>query len=179
MRPRGAIRGAIKGVLIALTLATVDMAGRPSVAAETLPPPAATPILVVDGHIATGNGAGIAAFDLALLKSLPVITFKTTTPWSEGENEFKGVRIRDLLDRLGAQGTSVIATAVDDYQIAIPMDDLRANDVIVAYAMNGQPLPADNKGPLWIVYPFSDQPALQNDLYYARCVWQLNRLTVQ
>jgi hypothetical protein len=51
--------------------------------------------------------------------------------------------------------------------------------VIIAYAMDGKPLPPDDKGPLWIIYPFSQVPALQRDLYFARGVWQLNRLTVQ
>ena len=46
------------------------------------------------------------------------------------------------------------ADAVDDYRITIPLEDIRDYDVIVAYAMNGRPLPRD-------------------------AVWQLNRLTVQ
>ena len=59
------------------------------------------------------------------------------------------------------------------------MADIRDYDVIIAYAMNGKPLQADDKGPLWIVYPFSAHSELQKDLYFARSVWQLKRLTVQ
>jgi hypothetical protein len=51
--------------------------------------------------------------------------------------------------------------------------------VIVAYTMNGKPLRPDDKGPLWIIYPYSEYNALQKDLYFSRSVWQLNRLTVQ
>ncbi len=47
------------------------------------------------------------------------------------------------------------------------------------YAMNGKPLPLDDKGPLWVIYPYSEHSGLQKDLYFSRSVWQLNRLTVQ
>jgi hypothetical protein len=133
-------------------------------------------LLVVDGKTAGGKSA---AFDLAALKTLPSITVTTTTPWTDGENEFAGVRLRDLLQHAGAAAADVMAAGVDDYQAIVPAEDLENNDVIVAYAMNGKPMPADNKGPLWLIYPFSAHPTLQKDLYYARSVWQLNRLTVQ
>jgi hypothetical protein len=171
MERRGAIRGAIAGMLIALGFAIVGWGEASSLASES-----ATPILVVDGKTADGKPT---AFDLALLKTLPAITLTTATPWSEGENQFEGVRLRDLLERLGGRGTAVIASAVDEYHIAIPMADIEDYDVIVAYGMNSQPLPPDDKGPLWIIYPFSAHSGLQKDLYFSRSVWQLNRLTVQ
>ena len=33
-----------------------------------------------------------------------------------------------------------------------------------------------DKGPLWVMYPFSDAPALKTETNYSRCIWQLNRL---
>jgi hypothetical protein len=45
--------------------------------------------------------------------------------------------------------------------------------------MNGAPLPVNNKGPLWVIYPYSERSSLQKDIYFSRSVWQLNRLTVQ
>ena len=174
MRPRGTFRGAMAGLLMGLGLAmTATMSS--GIAAETTVSPSGT-VLVIDGPVAGGKPV---AFDLIFLKSLPATTITTMTPWSEGENRFEGVRLRDLLDRVGAKGTSVLAAAVDDYQIVIPKEDLRDYDVIIAYAMNGKGLPRDDKGPLWVIYPFSDHSGLQKDIYFARSVWQLNRLTVQ
>jgi hypothetical protein len=174
MESRGAIRGAIAGLWIGLGAALLGWTAPASLATETATQSAA--ILTVDGNIA---GAKPAPFDLSQLKALPAVTVTTTTPWSEGENKFEGVRVRDLLDRLGAKGTTVIAAAVDDYQSTIPIEDIRDYDVIIAYAMNGKPLPVDDKGPLWIIYPFSGHSGLQKDLFYARSVWQLKRLTVK
>jgi hypothetical protein len=161
-------------MLMALGLAGAGGIVSIGVAAENVTP--ATAVLVIDGKV---SGSQPVAFDLAQLKSLPVTRITTTTPWTDGENLYEGVRIRDLLERIGAAGTELLADAVDDYQITIPMEDVRDYDVIIAYAMNGKPLPPDDKGPLWVIYPYSGHSVLQKDLYFSRSVWQLNRLTVQ
>ena len=168
-------RGAIAGMLMGLGIAAaLGWTGTSSVMAEAATP--ASTILVIDGHVAGGQPA---TFDLEALKKLPVTRVTTMTPWTDGENLYEGVRIRDLLTKLGASGTVILADAVDEYQVKIPMEDIRDYDVIVAYAVDGKPLPADNKGPLWIIYPYSQHPDLQNDLYFSRSVWQLTRLIVQ
>jgi hypothetical protein len=174
MKPRGLIRGAVAGMLMGIGVAASGGIGSSSVASETAVP--AGTVLVIDGLIAGGQPA---AFDLAALQALPVTRITTMTPWTDGENRYEGVRLRDLLQQLGANGATVLADAVDDYQVKIPMEDIRDYDVIIAYAMNGAPLPADNKGPLWVIYPYSEHSGLQKDIYFSRSVWQLNRLTVQ
>jgi hypothetical protein len=174
MKPRDLYRGAIMGMLMGIGVVMIDGTTSIGVAAETAVP--AGTILVIDGAIA---GGAPESFDLEKLKSLPVTRVKTMTPWTDGESVYEGVRIRDLFDRLGAKGDTILADAVDDYQVKIPMEDVRDYDVIVAYAMDGKPLPEDDKGPLWIIYPYSEYSGLQKDLYFSRSVWQLNRLTVQ
>jgi hypothetical protein len=172
MRPRGRFRGALAGTLIGIGVAVTGWSVSSSLAAETAT--AMETVLRVDGKVTKPR-----SFDLALLKALPVTRVTTMTPWTDGENLYEGVRVRDLLERLGAEGNVVLADAVDDYQVKIPMEDIRDYDVIIAYAMNGKPLPPDDKGPLWVIYPYSEHYRLQKDLYFSRSVWQLNRLTVQ
>jgi hypothetical protein len=174
MKQRGAFRGAVAGLLMGIGCFASDGTGSSGIAAEAETP--ADAVLVIDGHVAGGNPA---SFDLAALQSLPVTQVTTVTPWTEGENLYEGVRIRDLLARIGAEGTVLVAEGVDDYQSLIPMADVQDYDVIIAYAMNGKPLPRDDKGPLWIIYPYSGHSGLQKDIYFSRSVWQLNRLTVQ
>jgi hypothetical protein len=161
-------------MLMGIGVAAIGWTGAAGVMAEAAAP--ASTILVIDGHV---DGGKAAAFDLAALKAMPVTGITTMTPWTDGESFYEGVRIRDLLDRLGAEGDTVLADALDDYQVGIPMEDIRDYEVIIAYAVDGKPLPADNKGPLWIIYPYSEHAGLQKDIYFSRSVWQLNRLTVQ
>jgi hypothetical protein len=174
MKRRGAFRGVVAGLLLGIGCLAGNGTESLGIAAEAETP--AGTILLIDGHVAGGKPA---AFDLASLKALPATRVTTVTPWTEGENLYEGVRIRDLLARIGAEGTALVAEAVDDYQSRIPMADVQDYDVIIAYAMNGKPLPRDDKGPLWIIYPYSEHSGLQKDIYFSRSVWQLNRLTVQ
>jgi hypothetical protein len=150
-----------------------------AVAVDALPSPATAPVLVVSGGLSVSNRDGKAVLDLGFLQSLPRSTVVTETPWTDGPVQFEGVRMRDLLARLGATGKAVVASGVDEYRIEIPMADFTDYDVLIAYAQNGRPLRADDKGPLWIIYPFSDNPSLKNDIYFSRCVWQLSGLNVQ
>ena len=174
MKPRAVFRGAVAGLLMGISFTGTGWTLSSGIAAEAETP--AGTVLVIDGQVAGGQPA---RFDLKSLQALPAIQVTTKTPWTDGENLYDGVRLLDLLKRLGAQGTTVVAEAMDDYQNEIPMEDVEKYDVIIAYAKNGQPLPRDDKGPLWIIYPFSQFPELQKDLFFSRSVWQLKRLTVQ
>jgi hypothetical protein len=174
MKPRDLFRGAVVGLLMGIGMSAVGGTMLAGLAAQATVP--AEAILVVDGAITGGESA---AFDLEKLRSLPVTEVTTMTPWTDGESRYQGVRIRDLLDALGAKGEALLADAVDDYQVRIPMEDIRDYDVIIAYAADGKLLPEDDKGPLWIIYPYCQHVTLQKDLYFSRSVWQLNRLTVQ
>ncbi|MDX1737251.1 MAG: molybdopterin-dependent oxidoreductase, partial [Alphaproteobacteria bacterium] len=85
---------------------------------------------------------------------------KTTTPWTDGENSFKGVLIRDILIALGLPqkqygNVKIHAYASNDYTVEIPYEDAFKYDVIIARSMNNTPLSLRTKGPLWIIYPWT------------------------
>nr|WP_240804510.1 molybdopterin-dependent oxidoreductase [Qingshengfaniella alkalisoli] len=132
-------------------------------------------ILQVTGEI-TGSAVEL---DRQTLDALPQVTLETSTVVTDGTHSFTGFLVRDLLERLDAKGELVIATALNDYVVEIPMADFYDFEVIVAYGMDGEPLPRNDKGPLWIVYPRDDYEVLQDIRYDYRWVWQLSHLEVQ
>jgi hypothetical protein len=103
----------------------------------------------------------------------------TSTAWTEGRTEFEGVLARDLLDTVGAEGSGVLATALNDYSVPIPLDELRRYPVLLALKMNGQYLKIMDKGPIWIVYPRDQNKELQDSLTDKKWVWQLRELHVE
>ena len=111
-------------------------------------------------------------------RPLGVRRLATSTAWTEGRTEFEGVLARDLLDAVGAEGSGVLATALNDYSVAIPLDELRRYPVLLALKMNGQYLKIMDKGPVWIVYPRDQYRELQDSLTDKRWVWQLRELHV-
>jgi hypothetical protein len=61
----------------------------------------------------------------------------------------------------------------------IPIDDFHRYDVLLAVRMNGQLMRTRDKGPIWIVYPWSGHPELDDFLTREKSIWQLNALHVR
>ena len=136
-------------------------------------------VLTVSGSVSSPNDGKNAVFSMAMLEKLPQRKVFTKSPWYPAGAEFTGPLLRDVLAAAGAKGNTMTAIALNDYKTEIPMDDATAHDVILARLMNGKPMPVRDKGPLFIVYPLDSKPQLQNQRYYNRSAWQVNRLVVQ
>jgi len=145
------------------------------VALLALPLRAEVPLLTVTGQII----ADPAALTRTDLEGLPQQQLTTATTVTDGTPSFEGFLMRDLLEQLGAEGDEVIATALNDYRVTIPLSDFHDYDVIGALSMDGEVLSPRDKGPIWIVYPRDDHSALQDIRYDTRWVWQLHALHVQ
>ncbi len=149
--------------------------------AFALPASAGKVVLTITGKIAAKNSANTATFDLAMLEKLPQQTFTTKTPWSVQPVKFTGPLLRDVLAQVKANAAAVnlVATAGNDYKASIPYGDALAHDMIIAHRMDDRAIPSRTHGPLFIIYPFDSKPALQNETYYNRSVWQVKALRVE
>jgi hypothetical protein len=157
--------------------AIVFMAAWPAAALDA---PTGKVVLTVTGQITVRNIADAAQFDMAMLEKLPQTSFHTRTPWYPEPRKFTGVRLRDLLAALGAQGrTSVSAQALNDYRAVIPAEDWNDYDVLVAWHLDDAPMLVRDKGPLVIIYPFDAHAKLRSAVRYGRAVWQLKALDVR
>ncbi|WP_374380982.1 molybdopterin-dependent oxidoreductase [Dongia sp.] len=169
----------LRALLAGLLLLLAPLVGGRALAIEPLPAPTGEVILVIDGKLGASNRPdGKAAFDLAMLQALPKTSFTTTTIWTDGPQTFEGVRIADLLARLGAAPAEINAVATNDYEIRFPASDATDNDGLIAYVANGAPLPADNKGPLWIVYPYDRTASLQTERFLSQSVWGVDSISL-
>ena len=100
--------------------------------AEALPKPTGPILLSVTGAIGVTNAEGGATFDLAMLEAIGKTTTVTSTAWTEGESTFEGVLLSDLMERVGATGTTAVAVALNDYKVDIPAEDFTNYPVILA-----------------------------------------------
>jgi len=76
-------------------------------------------------------------------------------------------------------GGTLHVIALDGYTADIPVQDFRDYPVILASRMNGEPMPVEDKGPLFIIYPFDLRPELYNDVYFGRSVWQVKAIDIR
>tara|TARA_R110002072_G_scaffold38138_3_gene110512 strand:- start:5183 stop:5719 length:537 start_codon:yes stop_codon:yes gene_type:complete len=162
--------------LMGLLLAALSLS--PAARANHLKPPTGKIILTVSGAIEHRNGEGGARFDREMLEALGMHSLTVVTPWTDGANRFTGPLVRDLLAEVGARGTSLTATAINDYQTEIPIADSQTYPIIFAMEMNGQRLGIRDRGPLWVIYPWLDDKTLQTENYFSRSIWQLKSFVV-
>jgi hypothetical protein len=161
------------------TLAVLVLLGAAPAHAEALAPPQGPVLLTVTGRIAHTNAPGRAEFDRAALEAVGLHRVRTSTVWTDGVSTFEGPLLSDLLDRVGAAGTTLVAHALNDYWVEIPVDDCRRYKVVLALTRDGLPLQRRDKGPIWVVYPRDDHAELRSEKVNSRWVWQLDQLEVR
>ncbi|MEO1018294.1 MAG: molybdopterin-dependent oxidoreductase [Pseudomonadota bacterium] len=171
----------ILNAILVLTISFAWLAdGKATQTSESLPQPAGRVILTITGNIGNTNSEKGAEFDREMLEAIGMVDITTETPFIPGETVFRGVRMSDLMRVVGANGTEVEAAALDLYTSKLPIADFEKHDVILALEANGRKLRVRDRGPSWIMYPFSSDPAaLDNEVIHSRCVWQLVSLDVR
>lgn len=147
--------------------------------AGQLPKPGGKVLLTLSGNIENTNEDGKAVFDIEGLEKLGMVSFQTISPWYNGRTKFTGIPLQKLMDYVGAKGTVVKVTALNDYTTVIPLSDFRKYNAILAVKINGEYMRIRDKGPLFIVYPYDSIPELNNQIYYSRSAWQVSRMNIE
>ena len=178
---RRALFGWILFPLFLISVLVIGLSGGPMQlgAATDLARPEGEVVLTITGEVSRKNAPHGAEFDMAMLEALGTRTLRTSTPWTEGTAEFRGVLVRDVLELVGAEGGMVRALAINDYSFDIALSDFHDYPVILATEVDGRALTARDKGPLWIVYPLDEFAGRDKEAIELRMVWQLIELKVQ
>ena len=111
--------------------------------------------LRVDGLVAKPH-----TFTLADLQALPraeqVSTFHCVTGWIVNGVHWAGVRMQDVLDVVQPHATAKairFTSAEPGYNDSLTLDQSLLPDVMLAYEMDGKPLPRPHGAPLRLVIP--------------------------
>ncbi|WP_163529327.1 sulfite oxidase-like oxidoreductase [Halobacillus ihumii] len=106
-----------------------------------------------------GAGDETLRFSYQDLMELPqskvVCDIHCVTRWSKFDSEFEGVLLKDLLDGLEIPKDNqyVMVSGDYDYTANIDLQDLLADDVILAHSYNGKPLTEKHGYPFRLVIP--------------------------
>jgi hypothetical protein len=164
---RTLILAALSGLLLSHAAAAADLKS-----------PSGPVVLQVTGAITNTNDGKAADFDMAMLAELEARSTTTSTPWYDGQKTFAGPLGRALLAAVGAGGTTLKVTALNDYVTEIPIADFNDFPVILATSLDGQAMSVRDKGPIFVIYPFDEKPELNNETYYGRSAWQVKSIEV-
>ncbi|ORE98365.1 hypothetical protein [Aurantimonas sp. 22II-16-19i] len=128
----------------------------------------AQPVLAV-----SRNGTRLAALSRAELAAMPQARIATRTPWNDTAVVYEGPLLADLLARFGDGHGELRLLALNDYMVTADAALLTEAGAILAVKQDGTFLTMSRKGPVFVMFPFDDDPRLQSQPYYSRAVWQL------
>ena len=125
----------------------LDLGNRPGVTRESFR-------LVVDGAVArpfTLDWAGL----IALPQVEDTSDFHCVTTWSRLDLRWQGVGVSTLLAAAGVDddATHVLAHGSDHYTTNVPLEEALKDDVLVAWSVEGAPLPEEHGGPVRMITP--------------------------
>lgn len=163
----------MKSLAMAAALGAMTASGAQ---ADGFAAPTGEVMLTASGAITVTNVEGTLALDIDQLAALPQHSFKTSTTWTEGVSTFQGVLLKDFIAAVGATGTTMNLTALNDYAISMPLADVKDDGPLLAYLMDGKTMSLRDKGPVWLVYPYDENPEYRTEQTYSRSIWQLDRI---
>jgi DMSO/TMAO reductase YedYZ molybdopterin-dependent catalytic subunit len=100
-----------------------------------------------------------ATLDWAGFQALPqtraTSDIHCVTTWSRYDNQWEGVRTRDLLDFVMPrdEAAAVILHGYDGYTTNVPLADFAAEDALIVHSWAGKPLAREHGGPARLVIP--------------------------
>lgn len=118
------------------------------------------------------------SLDMDMIEALDQNVRIVETPWFDGQQEFSGPLISELMASLDATGSEISVVAENDYAASIPWSDIEGYPVILATRHNGEHMSLREKGPLFVIYPFDEYPDLRNEVIFSRSVWQVKAIRV-
>lgn len=164
--------------LFTAVLALVMLALPRFAEAAPLPKPTGEVVLTVKGNISNMNADGAAVFDMAMLEALAGRKAVVETPWTKGKVSFEGPLGKAILDAVGNKGATMRIRALNDYTVEVPVKDFLDHAVILATKRDGTAMSVREHGPLFVMYPFDQEPGLYNEKFFSRCVWQVAAITI-
>jgi hypothetical protein len=176
----------------------------PVAAAEAASPSKSGPVLLtISGAIAKANRGPLdsaldqmmakhgiqfdkaLALDSAALNRMPAIQIKPTLEYDAKVHTLSGPLVSTVLEAAGVAPAAAVLVglrAVDGYNVAISLADIRRYRMVMATHMDGQPLALGGLGPQWAVYEadklddFKDKPLKQR---FGLCPWGVYHIDVK
>ncbi len=113
------------------------------------------------------------------LKELTGSSLTTVTPWTDQPNVYSGISLADLLAHYQISATTAKARALNDYQVEINLHQALSAGAFIVSHVDGEPMKVRNKGPFWIIFPWSRQPDLIERKYQDWSIWQMIEISFQ
>jgi DMSO/TMAO reductase YedYZ molybdopterin-dependent catalytic subunit len=92
---------------------------------------------------------------MAMPQTDVTVDIHCVTRWSKLDTAWRGVRVRDVLERAGVRpaGRFLMAYSEGGYTTNLPLEAVLDDEVLLAHSYDGQPLAREHGGPLRLLVP--------------------------
>jgi hypothetical protein len=179
-QPRTARKVAFRVFPAFFTFLLFSMLQTSQLIAQSIPLGDREKVLTIRVYNSAGEPGNLREITLSIkdLEKFPLVSVRTETQWTDGVLHFRGPLMRDLLNDVGAAGDLIQVNGLDGRSVVIPREDIEKYDVIIACQVDGNYFSVRERGPLWIIYPWSNNPEIQSAAYYDRGIYHLSSLNV-
>ena len=149
-------------------------------AGDTIPEPTGDVIVTITGDIGITNVGDSIQMDREALNSVGVVEYAVLSPFDNVTITYRGILMSDLLNvwQVSDDATILQMTALNDYAVEVPIDDLRAYPVMFAMQADGEAMPISTYGPAMLVYPYDDYE-FDATVYNRYWIWQIKSIDVR
>ena len=148
---------------------------------DAIPSPTDETVLTVTGEITAINSGDSLSFDMATLERLGTVQYTVHDPWADADVTYSGVLVSDLLAVAGvsSSATSLHLTALDDYEVDIPIADTEKWPLLLATQTNGEYMTVADGGPSRIIYPYHAFPELDSPTNQNLWIWNVVTIEIR
>lgn len=154
---------------------------QPTLAAgDPIPLPAEEVTFTITGKIGTSNDGEQIIMDVPTVESLGLVNYTVQDPFKDESVTYTGVLMSDLLAlwQIEDDATQLSLTALNDYQVDVPLNLLQDYPVVFALKADGSYMPIAERGPAMLVFPY-DHFEFEQPLTNSYWIWQIASLNVE
>lgn len=174
-KPIMTVTGKIQAVQVEKTV--------PSGAVPTGVEPVVTTSQVQTSQVQTSqpNQSNRILMDQTHLHALGLVEYAVEDPFEQTTNTFRGVLFRDLLElwQVAPDAKMLTITALDDYQVQVPISILKEYPILLAQQQNGEMMTRDYRGPVMLVTPLTQYPSVKELSNQYQWIWQITKIHVE
>ena len=127
-----------------------------------------------------GAPGGPREWTLEELEALGMAQLVTVTPWTRSPQRYSGVPLLRLMQAVAAPPqASLRAEALNRYAVEVPAQDVWHSGAMLATRLDGEPMRVRDRGPIWLIYPWTYRPELDRPDVNERSIWQLRRIELR
>lgn len=134
-------------------------------------------VLTIAGRIGQHNDGARLTLDLATIERAPLVDLTVYEPFEKRDITFRGVWLDELLDLAAADASMSMVRlhALDDYEVVLTAEQVRAGGLLLATMADGKAMTVRKSGPTRLVFRDTNKAGRNKDHW----IWSLDLITIE